>query len=138
MKLLGLFVAGLLSVGSMAKADVFQCNFTEPFIIISVDTEKNTATWSAPSETDSTVPLLGLAIGEDKVLGAVFNFSGIQYQLRLDFNRTGSDGMSEFIYPWEGRLLDYYQNSEGQKRDLFGGCFSENSKPVCPSGAACG
>ncbi len=135
MKILGLFLAGFLSLS--AKADVFQCNFTEPFIIVSLDTVKLTATWSAPGEEDVAVPVPGLTISEENILGATFDVDGVRHQLQIDFKVKGSDGMSDFIYPWAGKLLDHGKDSSGTPYDLFGGCFSENNKPVCPPNGGC-
>ena len=130
-KLFTLFFVGFLTV--TVKAEIYQCNFTEPFIIVSIDRTKKLVTWSTPGEEDQTVPLLGLKIGLTSVLHAEFEVRNVRHQLEIDFDVKGSDGMSDFIYPSEGRLNRSYGGQGGQ----LGGCFDEVDKPVCPPNGSC-
>lgn len=136
MKVLGLFVAGFLSLS--AKAEVYQCNFTEPFIIVTVDTVKKVATWDIPGETiDAKDVELTSLISWQNSIEAKIIVKGVEHKLKVDFSKKGSDGMSDLIYPFEGVFKNYFSNSAGEIRDFYGACFTETNKPVCPPNSGC-
>lgn len=120
-----------------AKAEKFTCHFTEPFITIELDTKGGEMSWSSPEHLTGQKIYAQLMTQSSDVVKAEFSFEKVQYTLVLDLNTKGSDGMSDFIYPVEARLVDYWTVGT-QKRDLFGGCFSEKRKKSCPKDMTCG
>jgi hypothetical protein len=93
-----LFVSAILFTGA-AKADIFRCSFSNPF---------TTVTYSMVQQK---LTIWGPSIPKREVNGVTFQVrSAVKFELskagtvlvRLELNRTGSDGETAFDYPYEG------------------------------------
>lgn len=115
-----LLVAALLSTSVTAQADIINCSFTEPFFSLQYSTTTNEL---ARTEYDFDKDKMVTT----KVKNISFQIKGpAKFQLlaadktpimNLDLNFKGSDGMSDFTYPYDAELL-----SEGNS--MWGGCES--------------
>lgn len=105
--------------------------FTEPFISIHIDTTKQVACL-----TDFDGPsLLRINKIEKDLSGTVtlYYLSNLQ-ALSIDTSTTGSDGMSDFEYPYEAILYKVDRDGNLQPwwfgyQDLFGGAYDTNNPP---------
>lgn len=129
-------------VGLSAKADVYYCNFTEPFITVQLDTDTGKLVWDQADQ--SILP------SEVKLKASRENANAVEADLQfttaaknfvitlaLDLNTQGSDGMSEFIYPIQAKLLKYWEVN-GQYRDHYGACSTKSRPVLCKNPAGCG
>ncbi|MBO9665749.1 MAG: hypothetical protein J7501_02930 [Bdellovibrio sp.] len=114
MKFLVTLVAMALA-SQAAMAEKIYCSFTEPFISITYDSDTNKAFYSTPDKPDVPVDVkVTFNKGGTILLMTLDN----KYSLLVDTTKEGSDGMSDFIYPFEGIL-----NSS-----LYGGCETDHLK----------
>ncbi len=127
----------LTCISFAAKAEQFTCHFTEPLITVTLDTSSGEMSWSSPEHLVEQKIYAQLMTQSSDAVRAKFTFEKVKYTLALDLNTKGSDGMSDFIYPVEARLLNYWLVGT-EKRDLFGGCYSDLRKKSCPVNMTCG
>ena len=114
-----------------ASADVINCSFTEPFYNIEINTEAKTLSKIEPdfeSEEGGIITTVLSKNIEIKKLESTIVSSAVEiprYQvivdgvegMILDLDYKGSDGMSDFVYP--------YSTKHGEN---FGGCQSDKVK----------
>ena len=108
-----------MATSASAKAETFDCHFTEPFMLAKYDTStrvlKVTDEVLRKTKTIKNV--------EFKVVdAAIFSLRTRRGEelLHMNLNRQGGDGMSENSYPYEGKLADRLSNTT----NLIGGCWS--------------
>ena len=113
----GLLISALL-LPSIAKADVIQCAFTEPFMRTSYDTSLKRMTVTYDVEKRRQV-LNEVSLRE--ITPGVFEFRNANGQALLRMQRTcrGSDGMSDRVYPYDAQWM---------LQNLSGGCTSTRLK----------
>lgn len=113
-----LFIAMIFIAGS-ANAESIHCSFTEPFISVTYNSDRNIVKLISP---DSGTTELKGKISFQK--GGILKISmeGLTQSVEVNLNKEGSDGMSDFIYPFEGKLDD----------TLFGGCETDSLKKIEP------
>ncbi|WP_413576462.1 hypothetical protein ACLVWU_00305 [Bdellovibrio sp. HCB290] len=107
-------VVALLS-SQTARAERIYCFFTEPFFNLTYNSDTNKLTHSSPGSAD-----------KEGVAKVIFNKNGtilltvigVQGSLLVDTTKTGSDGMSDYIYPFEGIV----------NGNLYGGCETDHLK----------
>jgi uncharacterized membrane protein len=103
-----------------AHASKFECNFTEPFILLKVDTtarivhvnDVNAEPQRSQAQIGSineTRRFITLSYGADKIL-------------MIDKSIKGNDGMSDNVYDFVGSLRTVGDNNNV----LFGGCNRAN------------
>lgn len=114
MKFLLPILAILMTVPA-AKAEKIYCSFTEPFINLVYDSDTNKVTQSSPGTEDmtGTVEVIFNKDGKIKITSII---SG--HTLLIDTTKTGSDGMSDYVYPFEAIAND----------SLYGGCETDHLK----------
>lgn len=124
MKALSIIVLSLVVV-SPAYAEKVRCSFTEPFILVEIDTEKGTGSVSSPveEETESFKDLKVIDFGASK-----YSIDLAEQTLSLDLNTEGSDGMSDYVFPISATLT--WSKAEAA---LVGGCESDLRKGHCPA-----
>lgn len=113
MKLL-FFTTTLLLVFSV-HAETIHCSFTEPFMTVSYNSDTN------------RIKIKSVDTGNAEIKGSIrfqksgilkITMEGLTQSLEINTNKEGSDGMSGFIYPFEGKLND----------NLYGGCETDSIK----------
>ncbi|WP_413559262.1 hypothetical protein [Bdellovibrio sp. HCB209] len=114
MKLL-LPVFAILMASQAAHAEKIYCYFTEPFINVTYDSDTNQITKSSPGEEDQTGTAKVIFNKDGKILVSVVENG---HTLLIDTTKTGSDGMSDFVYPFEAIVND----------TLYGGCETDHLK----------
>ena len=92
--------AFILSIGA-AQAESFECSFTEPFISI----KYNTATQKLTVKNEMEGTPADITTGVTYTIASSKKFllksSKGQLLATLVLNNKGSDGMSDFVYPYE-------------------------------------
>jgi uncharacterized membrane protein len=109
------------TVATQAKAEVFSCGFTEPFISFSYDTSTQKLT-----EQDDVLQKKNVYYGitfQIKYAGTFLlkNKSG-KVVAELKLNNNGSDGMSDAVYPYEAKYIG--MDGSLAVHGLWGGCTS--------------
>lgn len=105
------FAANSIFAASIAPYVV--CQFTEPFITVKVDFAGNRVIEKSLENPENKI----YAVGSSDV----FNQYGVRILtygeniLKIDYTTTGSDGMSDKVFEFEGIL-------NPGKNELFGGC----------------
>ncbi|QLY25540.1 hypothetical protein [Bdellovibrio sp. KM01] len=108
-------IFAILLVTQAAKAEKIYCFFTEPFINLTYDSDTNQVAHSSPGENDQT----GVAqVIFDKGGKIQISVVGVNNTMVIDTTKTGSDGMSDFIYPFEAII----------NGTLYGGCETDHLK----------
>jgi uncharacterized membrane protein len=100
-----------------AKAEVFSCNFTEPFYTVTYATGTQILTISDFEHGETVFKNVGFLVkgpGEFEL-----RMNGEPY-MTLSLTNQGSDGMSDYIYPYEGKMLGKDDNANSG----VGGCES--------------
>jgi uncharacterized membrane protein len=115
-----LLLLTVLLLPSIAKADLIECQFTEPFKTTSYNTSLRTMT-----VVDSVTKRRQIfdQISMREIKSRVFEFRNVQGRLLQTANRNcgGSDGMSDRVYPYDAQLLL-------DRRKPYGGCTSSRLK----------
>ncbi len=122
MKAFSILVLALFSIA--ARAETLTCVFTTPFISIMVDPEATAViVTNEPENKSTTYPVLETQVGEE---ARVIFGAGEEANWRLAYREDGqgSDGMSDFGYPYSARAWIGNEDSGA----LHGGCYSA-SKP---------
>jgi uncharacterized membrane protein len=114
MKLL-LPIFAILMASQAARAEKIYCYFTEPFINLTYDSDMNQVTHSSPGSEDK-VGQAQVIFNKDGIIG--ITVVGINNSLVIDTTKPGSDGMSDYIYPFEA-VVD---------GNLYGGCETDHLK----------
>lgn len=112
--------AAVLSLSQVASAESIYCIFTEPFISVSYNSDTNIVKIETPTEGSVEVPG---KVTFDKGGMISITSEGISHKLVVNTTKEGSDGMSDFVYPFEG-VID---------NDLFGGCETDTLKKAEPT-----
>lgn len=107
-----LFLCAALVLPAFAQADIIKCSFTEPFITTTYSMAQQSLT--IENMSDNTRQVLRNISFQIKGRGK-FELWDANKQLlqKLNLNFHGSDGMSNRVYPYEGKF-----------RDHSGGCTS--------------
>lgn len=110
-------IALMVTLGSLsANADIIRCSFTEPFISFEYSMTQSTLTEIDPvSEYPKTLKRVTKAVSF-QILGAgTFELwdKNKNVVARLNLNNNGSDGMSDYVFPYD---VEY--------KGLYGGCES--------------
>lgn len=102
------------------KAESIYCSFTEPFLTVSYNSDTNKVKVDSPedgsAEADAHVEFQK---------GGILKITaeGIAQYLEVNLTKEGSDGMSDFIYPFEGII----------SQQMYGGCETDTLKKHGPS-----
>lgn len=105
----------IFAAPGLLMAETIKCNFTEPFIGIEYDPAAQTVAYSDMSG----VHYVDIALVKNVANGFVIRAADHDLKLFIDTSKKGNDGMSDFIYPYEGIY----------NKNLYGGCYTA-SKPV--------
>jgi hypothetical protein len=106
--------SGLASGG--AQAEVIKCFYTEPFQTTTYSSNANTLTTAtATNPAHPTVLKVSLQILKPNLF-ELWNARNQPVQ-RMTLNFKGSDGMSDFVFPYDGLLIANKQH---------GGCVSNH------------
>jgi len=112
----------MLLAGWQASADVIRCTFTEPFYSTTYNSTTRVLRIQGPElnvySRDLTFQILGAGDFEIRTPGGT-------RRMKLLLNHQGSDGMSDFIYPYTGKLYR-------QGQIFTGGCESNYLKKKMP------
>lgn len=107
------FLSVLLLTTSAATAGTLHCSFTEPFFAVDFDSATGVVTFTSPDEADPETGAI-----EPRILAqgarlhrpdAWQHFPTLKLEaggetlLEIRMSGRGSDGMSEMVFPWEGR-----------------------------------
>lgn len=117
------FLLFSLFTSTLSFAEVYRCSFTEPFISIVYNSDENLVTRQEMGSNEVVLARNAkfiLSSGQLDQLDSEYlvqNSSG-KTILKMKYTNNGSDGMSDFRYPYDV----WY---EGQQ----GACFT-NSRPV--------
>lgn len=120
------FIFSLIISGlQVAQAKDLNCNFTEPFISITLPVGKellsNNPTGTvndAARDGIVTVKVKAAIESKTKLMYLIeMPDSGSLQKVSVDLTKEGSDGMSDETYPAEGKLA-----LEGYDQELTGGC----------------
>ncbi|MNT12359.1 hypothetical protein D3C72_1472840 [compost metagenome] len=105
----------MIFVAQGALAESIYCTFTEPFMTVVYNSDTNTVKVTDPEEGDQE-----MQVTVEFQQGGVLMLMDLDktHALKIDLNREGSDGMSDFIYPFEATL-------DG---GLYGGCETDHLK----------
>ncbi|WP_413585905.1 hypothetical protein [Bdellovibrio sp. HCB274] len=98
-----------------AQAEKIYCAFTEPFINITYNSDTNKVVRSSPGSADVVGVANVIFHKEGKI---AINIVGINNTVLIDTTKEGSDGMSDYIYPFEA-IID---------GTLYGGCETDHLK----------
>ena len=114
-------IVAILLVGIQAKAEIFTCNFTEPFVTVKADSLAKTMAITALGETEfnkdgSEKATFDIIDGKNGIL----RVSNLTKTLTLTINlvERGNDGMSDKVYD-----QDVILDTTGIEK-LRGGCDS--------------
>jgi uncharacterized membrane protein len=104
-------------LGSQAQADIFRCSFTEPFYSVTYSTTTRELEISGPENGQnlSNVSFQIRGRGSFELLSRTN-----QRLMTLNLNFQGSDGMSDFTYPYVGKIV----SRSIANQILTGGCES--------------
>lgn len=133
-------IFALMAFAPSTQADIITCNFTEPFFSIEIDTDAKTLKKTEPDWENQEggikttlisaklkVKKLKPLIQSDVAEFARYLVLGGTKSLTLTLNYQGSDGMSDFAYPYEtsyeghaggcasdklSRLTFYFENAQ--------------------------
>jgi uncharacterized membrane protein len=120
----------LFLIGFTSHADVIHCNFTEPFFETLYDMSASTLTYKLGSaEKDKVFEKVSFEIKASGIFELV-NQNG-QVLQTLTLNQSGSDGMSERIYPYSVKDT----NPEASLTGNQGGCVSNHLNLVTHTSA---
>lgn len=113
--------AAVLTLSHVASAESIYCTFTEPFISVSYNSDTNKVKVSTPDQ--GSVELTG-KVTFDK--GGLIHITseGLNHKLTVNTTKEGSDGMSDFVYPFEGVI-----NTD----QIYGGCETDTLKKTEPT-----
>lgn len=104
----------LLGWSQIAAAESIYCTFTEPFVSVTYNSDTNIVVVSSPEEE---VQLPGkVTFGKGGIIS--ITSEGINHRLDINTTKEGSDGMSDFVYPFEGII----------NGSLYGGCETDTLK----------
>ncbi|WP_295902102.1 hypothetical protein [uncultured Bdellovibrio sp.] len=114
-----LLTATLLAFTGAAHAESIYCSFTEPFLTVTYNSETNKITVTSPDEgsAETTGHVTYQKGGILKITA-----DGITQYLEVNLTKEGSDGMSDFVYPFEGAISN----------QLYGGCETDTLKKQPP------
>ncbi|MGZ3780318.1 MAG: hypothetical protein ACXVCY_06725 [Pseudobdellovibrionaceae bacterium] len=105
----------LVVIGNIANAEGIQCFFTDPSLMMTYDSDSNivkinsTGTGHAEIKADMNFKK-----------GGVLRISlpGLSQFFEINLNKEGTDGVSNFVYPFEARFNDV----------SIGGCETDTIK----------
>lgn len=109
-----------------AQAEVVSCSFTEPFINVDIDPTAKTVTYLDAIENKTTVYPATITYTDD-VWTATWGLGQSEKVEYYTAPKGGSDGMSDFLYPMEGKMT--------LTHDLWGGCETASQPKIDPYSA---
>ncbi len=112
----------VLAFSSVSLAENIKCTFTEPFLTTTYNSETGKITIENPDHGKATVPVK-VEFTQNGTL--ILSSAKISQTLEIFLIVEGSDGMSDFVYPFEGVINGYDGGVDGK---LFGGCESDKLK----------
>ena len=115
MKNLFLAISTLIVFSATAKAETFNCVFTEPFFSFTYSTSKETLSLNVMDEKKSVIKKVSFQI-DDKGSYLLKSATG-KLLATLILDNNGSDGMSDYVFPFTALYV------EGDQ-PLYGGCDS--------------
>lgn len=122
-----LFSLVALALSPLAKAETFQCTFTEPFLDVRYSTDTQILVMSDAlnhkTTTHRNVKFLIVGPADFQLLK-----SGKELA-RLTLNFQGSDGMSETVFPYKIKMSSLSRFANGG----VGGCASSLLKAKTPA-----
>lgn len=123
MKLIASTLFLMTALSSVAQADIIKCSFTEPFIITTYSMAQQTLKSEVAGEKATIAKNVSFQIvGPGEFVLVAKDGSILQ---KLSLTNKGSDGMSDFDYPFEVTMGD-------KARKLHGGCSSNYLKATNP------
>lgn len=112
----------LFAFSSVSFAENMKCAFTEPFLTATYNSESGKITLESPDHGKATLPVK-VEFTQNGTL--ILSSAKISQTLEIFLTVEGSDGMSDFVYPFEGVIHGYDGGVDGK---LFGGCESDKLK----------
>lgn len=109
-----------ITLSQVAWAERIYCNFTEPFISVVYNSDTNTVQIETPTEDPFEITAK-VTFGKAGVI--TISTLDDSHKMTVNLNKEGSDGMSDFIYPFEGMIDDI----------LLGGCETDALKKTDPT-----
>ncbi|WP_413290291.1 hypothetical protein [Bdellovibrio sp. HCB337] len=107
----------ILAMTSTASAEKIYCYFNEPSVKTTYDSDTNEFTIEALGSSPQT--LTGHVVFGAGILK--ISDTGLMHFLEVNTMKEGSDGMSDFKYPYHGTLMGKYSNPQG-------GCETDHVK----------
>jgi uncharacterized membrane protein len=114
----------LTLIASSASADIIKCVFTEPFANTTYSMAQQSLTLQRPSQRTQVQRNVSFQIRGPARFDIVASDGKVLQQLRLNY--TGSDGMSDRVYPYSVTYLPMRNGANGG----VGGCYSNYLKPT--------
>lgn len=110
-----ILTTALLTLSGAAHAETIYCSFTEPFLTVTYNSETNKVAVTSPDQGsgETTGHVTYQKGGIIKITA-----DGITHYLEVNLTKEGSDGMSDFVYPFEGIISS----------QLHGGCETDTLK----------
>jgi uncharacterized membrane protein len=108
-------VFAILLASQAAKAEKIYCYFTEPFINLTYDSDTNKVIHSTPGSEDK-VGIAEVIFNKDGKIQ--ISVVGVNNSMMIDTTKSGSDGMSDYVYPFEAII----------NGTLYGGCETDHLK----------
>jgi uncharacterized membrane protein len=119
--LLPLSMSILLAIQTVASADadIIRCSFTEPFVVTSYST--NTSELDIAYDVDVSKNKILKNVSIQIMQPGVFELWDEDEHVvqRLELSYEGSDGMSDFVYPYSVHWIP---------QALYGGCTSNHQR----------
>lgn len=112
--------AAILSLAHVAFAETIYCSFTEPFLTVNYNSDTSKVVVASPTEGSAEFPA-HMTFQKDGILK--ITVEGFDHYMEVNTTKEGSDGMSDFVYPFEGVV-------NGQ---LYGGCETDALKKSDPN-----
>lgn len=109
----------LLFITGYANAESIHCTFTEPFISVSYNSDTNIVKINS-ADTGNSELTGDLSFQKGGILR--ISMEGLSQYIDVNLNKEGSDGMSDFIYPFEAVISE----------TIFGGCETDTIKKTHP------
>lgn len=117
-------------VAASAHAEIFHCDFSEPMISITLDTQTGSVKWTDTYRREFAAAVETVTVSE-RAVGAAFWHNNEYYRLALDLTDSGHVKNSNYTYPVYGQLLDYWIADWSFYSSLEGGCYSIERPRTC-------
>ena len=120
----------LITTSLIAKADVINCSFTEPFINSSYSMAQQSLTYKTPGDNGKDVVTVIKNVSFQIKGAGSFELVSKEGKVlqSLKISNNGSDGMSDIVFPYEVNDTGMHSNANNG----IGGCYSNSLKAKLP------